>query len=259
LKQTDDMTLQIRALLKARLQKMNMNYASLAKAVGVSLPTIKRWMTKDDFPIEALSKILRTVQLSWLDLVQGIEFISVGREEATEVQETFVINHPRETYIFLQLFLGYRFHQILKNLKISAEELERIMLQLDKYGFIAYQSKKSIRILKRLPFKWSENGPFSKKYFSRAAESIFNGLVATHSGFSSKFRPEAPLINAIELNLTDVSRARLKADLAEILEKYRSISRQEIEFKNIQEITPVSLLLAVDKYPLWKKVLWEER
>src|SRR4051812_32782794 len=71
--QLTDRSLRIRSVLKIRMQKAGLSYSDLAKEIGVSLPTIKRWFTKYDFPVEALDLILKKLNFPWQDLLLQID------------------------------------------------------------------------------------------------------------------------------------------------------------------------------------------
>lgn len=251
-------SIRLREILKTRLELKKVTYTALADKIGVSVPTIKRWMTKDDFPMEALDSILQEVALSWQDVIGMLDKKEVMRQPISAKHETFLAGHPQEALVFLYLSVQYQYAEIKQELNLRDRELESILFKLDKNDFIAYNGKDDIRILIRIPFRFSDKGSFSKKYFSRASKLIFDNLVATFPGFSTVFEPSPPMIRVGEMYLTEKSLVRFKADISELVDKYRETCRLELSFKRRDELVPVGFLIALDKFPLWKKVLWEE-
>jgi transcriptional regulator with XRE-family HTH domain len=250
-------SIRLRDILKRRLDQQNMTYSALAVRIGVSLPTIKRWMTKDDFPIEGLDSILKEIDLSWQDLINAVDKNEVERMPLNENVEHYISTHPRENFVSLLLAVGYRFQDIQKELDISAEDLEALMFNLDRNNIIVYNGRESIRLLMRIPIRVREDGEFSRTYFGPAARLIFEEIISKHKGFTNFFRPEKSMIRLGEMYLSAKSVARLKADMWELIEKYRETSRIEMSFKQRDEVFPITYLTVVDRFNLWRKTMWE--
>jgi transcriptional regulator with XRE-family HTH domain len=250
-------SIRLREILKKRLDQRGMTYAALAKKVGVSLPTMKRWMTKDEFSVEALDAMLRELGLSWQELTGVLDGSEIERHPISERDETFLASHSKEAFVFLLLAMQYDFSEIQNELELTAKALEAILLKLDRCNIIAYSGPNNIRVLIRIPFRFSEDGKFSQKYFEPAAKLMFEELVLGNPGFQNVFNPAVPLIRLSEMYLSPKSLVRFKADLWEVVEKYRDLSRIETSFKRRDELFPVAFLIALERFPLWRKVMWE--
>lgn len=256
--QLSERSVHLRAILKKHLEQKKITYAALAKSIGVSLPTVKRWLTKDDLPVEGLDAILNVLNLTWRELIQALEVHEIHRQMASEAHENFLVTQCKEGFVFILLFHNYTFAEVQALLGLSTVELETIMLKLDRHGFIAYKSPTDFRPLLRGPFRFSNQGKFSQRYFIPAAKMIFEKIVSANTGFSPAFQPSNPLVRIGEMYLSPKSMARFKADLWEIIEKYHETARIEASFKGRDEIFPVTFLLTLDKFPLWQKLMWGE-
>jgi len=257
LRQLSPRSLKLRTLIKDRMKQTQLTYAVLAKKVGVSLPTIKRWLTKDDFPVEALDHILTTIGLSWKDMLVGLDEHEIKRQPLSEKFEEFIASNPKESFVFLLLSSGLKFKEVLKELNLKEKELETILFTLDKNNFIAFRNNKSILPLLQPPFRWTKTGRFSKRYFLPAARILFKELIEENQGFTSKFDSLAPMVLVGESYLSEKSIVRLKADLWELIEKYRETSRHELTFNSPEHLRPMAFLLTAGKFPLWKSIMWQ--
>jgi transcriptional regulator with XRE-family HTH domain len=251
MKKISEQAVAIRSLLREKLSQHGLTYKSLAEQLEVSEPTIKRWMTKDDWPLDALLQTFQILGISWSDL-EGVQ-TDFSLQHATEKQEIFVSQSPKESYVYLLLATGHYFEEIRKKLDLSFKSLEAIFLKLDKFDFVAYTGPNQIRPLVKLPLKWTSSGKFSKRYFKICADLLYYQLLMPNSGFNHKFDSKKPLIYASELMLTGTALARFKADLYELIEKYKATAKP---FTNRSE-NPAGLLLALDEFPLWQKAMWE--
>ena len=249
-------SIRVRNLLKERMRQMGISYAALAKDTGVSLATMKRWLTRDDFPVEKLEAILRLLNYSWGELMGAVDSQGDGRAAPSQKQEDYIARHPRETLVLILIFVGFSFSGICKELKIPEKELKSILFSLDKNNLIAYESNATIRPLLKLPLRWTEAGVFSQRYFQLVIQEVFEEIVRKKKGFSHSFQPSQPLVSVGETYLTEKSLVRLKADLWELLEKYRDVARVERSVTNLEDRKPVTFLFAIDQFPLWKNVLW---
>ena len=249
-------SLRIRSLLKARMRQRGISYAALAKDTGVSLATVKRWLTRDDLPVEKLEAILRRLDYSWGELMGAVDSQGDGRAAPTAKQENFIARHPREAMVLILIFVGFSFVGICQELNLSEKELTVILFALDKNNLIAYENNAAIRPLLKLPLRWTEAGVFSQRYFQPVIQEVFEEIVRKKKGFSHSFQPSQPLVSVGETYLTEKSLVRLKADLWELLEKYRDVARVERSVTNLEDRKPVTFLFAIDQFPLWKNVLW---
>ena len=64
----------LREAFRRQLNSRNWTYADLAKKLRVSVPTVKRWMTKDDIPFEKVLLAIDIFEMSLSDLDAEVKF-----------------------------------------------------------------------------------------------------------------------------------------------------------------------------------------
>lgn len=256
-KKLSEDSLKIKLFIRNQLSLQKITYAEVAKELEVSVPTIKRWMTKDDFPFEALAGILKMINVSFKDLFNKVEQNEIKKVTLKESHEAYITSHPQEAFIFLLLFIGYDSEQIRKKLYLSEGELEKFLISLDRNNLIIYSDQKVARTLIRPPFKWADDGKFSKKYLRAALDAFTAEIFESAKGFSPTFKPLEAWTQIGEMYMTQKTLIRMKLDFQELLDKYREMARVENSFKAKEDLFPVTFLLAIDQFPLWQKLMWD--
>ena len=252
-------SLKMRILLKERIRKKNYSYGVIAKKLGVSLPTIKRWMTKDDFPFESLDALLNLLDLSWSELTEKMNETHVRRELISEKQELFISKNPQIAYVFLMFFRGLSFDEVRTDLKIAAAELEKMCFQLDRANLIVFKSPKSVRPLVRGPFKWKSNGAFSKKYFQQCARLIFQIVMDRNSGFARDVPTRDPWMYLGETYMSKKSFAEMKVEFWKLQERFNEIAQRDQKFLKFEDLIPVTQMHFFMELNLWRFVQWESK
>ena len=249
----------MRTLLKDQIRKKGLTYGLIAAEVGVSLPTVKRWMTKDDFPFEALDTLLRLLDLKWAELMEKVDEPVVDRARLSEKQEAFITNNPQAGYVFLQLFRGVSFDEISANLKIKRQELERICLLLDKQNLVAYEGPQRIRPLVRGPFKLKGMGIFSKRFYQQCAHVIHRKVFERNAGFNSDIPGQDSWIALGEMYMSRKSFAEMKLDFWKLREHYREVAQRDLLFLPPSDVFPVTQMYFLMEMDLWRNVMWDSR
>jgi hypothetical protein len=114
----------IKAALKEIIRTKGYRYEDAAKALKVSLPTMRRWMSQGELTLSQLSDFAH-----WLDL-DLFELLDVARKGTnkdkhfTEAQEKFFATNPKAIIIFRFIAKLASIEEIESKLEISKAQLQ---------------------------------------------------------------------------------------------------------------------------------------
>ncbi len=238
---------QIRTVTKMLLKKRGSGYAELGEALDLTVPAIKRLMTKGDFTISRVEKIA-----GWFGLTL-FEFMSIAKDSVvrpyqfSEAQENILAKKSSALYLLLLLGAGLPLHEAQERAQVSEKQLQSDLFTLDKLGAIELGLENKVRIIARGPYKWIPGGPLQKKFFKNYLKQITNLVEVKPS--------ENTLQLPFELYVSDRLVKQMQDDLRSVFEKYRSLSRIDHEISLSSELQPVTGLILIKPFDTWKAVL----
>ncbi len=157
------MTGQIIETLKRQLKARGMTYAELARALGLSTPTVKRVLSQGSLTLERLEEILRVLEIDFLDLAR----LAHGRQgpvALTLEQETALARDPRLFSIFWLLCNEWRFDRIAREFGIGAPQLTLYFARLEKLRLIDWHPGNRARVRAPRRYVWRRGGPLRRAY-----------------------------------------------------------------------------------------------
>lgn len=248
----------IRIVIKDQLKQQGMTYEEVASGLGVSVPTVKRWLTKTDIPFSGVDGILRLLNMNWNDFTKMIETGTAKRNHFSKKQEDFLSKNPKLAYLFLLLYQGVQLDQVKKSLKVDDDFLRTSYIKMEKAGLVNFFSLGRIKVLNRGPFKYKTTGPFAKRYFAIGAETILEHLLKSYWKLPMvpSFKPGKDLLKFGEIFLSEKSFELLKIELDELIEKYQEISRRESMTRKDTQAQPRVYMVGAGKLELWKSIMW---
>lgn len=242
----------LRNYLKMKFKAQGLNYKKIAKPLGVSETTIKRWMTSQDFGVETLFAISKLLSLDSLNLIdQGLKKDGLGHIYTLE-QDRFLALHRFEHLVFIKLVMGCPFANLVEEMGVAPSRIIAALVKLEKVKILKLMPNNKILFLIKGPFRWRPDGLMQKTFFSAMREEIFahfkssKAVVDVPQDSCALFRP-------FELYLDKATAKNMSEELANVLLKYRSISHtSNREWPNA---VPVAGVIAVDQWDLWKSIL----
>jgi hypothetical protein len=136
----------IKAALKRMLRQKEMSYKDVAALWDCSEPTVKRLLGPEELPLSRLLSLLDFLGLSLKELhvLMGME--DLDEAKWTVKQNEFLAKNPKLFAFIMKLYeSGATHHSIAKKYKIPPVELERILIQLEKYDLIRVGPKGDIK------------------------------------------------------------------------------------------------------------------
>ena len=246
----------VRTFIKTKIRLRRINYGTLAKAIGVSEITIKRWMSSRDFSIRNLARIGRVLGFSIFD---GVQSDYTDLKEFTPfslAQERFLVANPFHQLLLIKLRDGIELDILQKRFRVSRSKLLKILRSLEEMKLIEHWPNDKIKVKLQGPFMLLPEGPIASVHFALLRDHLFThfrknfppvtGIMA--DGDHKMFRP-------FEFSLTKSSAMAYVQELATIIAKYDRISSGEAERK--EKVFPVASIIAVDRHDAWSAVLME--
>ena len=245
----------IREAIKKLMKKSGYQYLNLAQALQVSLPTVKRIMTRDDISLERLLSICDWLEISLSELIELSESKAAGAVSFTPEQEKLFAAQPLALLYFHLLLTGWSSQQLAKILPLSKSEFTKLQLSLEKIGLAEVSSGDKIRLTSRGPFRMNANGPMEQRYFKNLTETIFARVKNKVPGYSMGVgAKDAELLRPFECVLDIESYFNLAKELNALVDKYRSLSRTQIKLLAKNKLKNVSGLLVMDTYYAWPEI-----
>lgn len=156
--------------------------ASLAVAVGVSVPTMKRWLRGQGLALDQLMKVLTVLDITFAE-VEATSGASVpARFRYTLEQEEFFAEQPLCLAVFDQLIQGTDIDSLIRRHPLTPRRWVSILRDLealklierlpaDRYG------RKKVRLKVSGEPVWRSDGPLAKSF----RQSLLNEMIEKHA------------------------------------------------------------------------------
>jgi transcriptional regulator with XRE-family HTH domain len=158
--------------LKRCLRARGMTYAQLARAVGLSEPSVKRMFSRGTFTLARLDEILSVLELDLYEVARMSRGADSGPIEMTVEQEVALAKDERLLSVFWLVQNGWRFADIVTEFSISKAELTLAFGRLARLKLVDWGTGERVRL--RLPkdFRWRAGGPVKKAYGRRVTQEF---------------------------------------------------------------------------------------
>jgi Mn-dependent DtxR family transcriptional regulator len=246
----------LRATIKQLMKKNGARYEDLAKALSLSLPTVKRMLTKDDFPIERAVFIANWLGVSFPQLIELATQNSGELAQFSEGQEDFFVKNPRAFLYFHLLLSGWSTKQVSEKFGFKKSEAEKLQFSLEKMNLLEVWPGGRLRLKAKGPHQMIRGGKLERKFFSKVADTIFIKLRNKVGGYSDPdHKSSHTLFRPFEIVMSDKNYAEMVREQRAVLEKYRAIGAKELQMEPREKLKHVSGLLAADFYYMWEDIL----
>ena len=144
----------LKSLLKAR----GLHYRDVAEQLGVSEPTVKRYLTGHNLTIDILEDIARLVDASLSDLlaISGEETVQAALSPETE---RLLAGDPFLAGVFYLLVRGLTPATVQRDFNLTDAEINGYLTSLDRLGLIRLFPFNRIRVLVGRNFDVQRGGP----------------------------------------------------------------------------------------------------
>lgn len=201
--------------LRSILRSSSIRAGDLSRALGVSEPTVWRWLRGEGLTLDRLDQICGFL---------GVDLRDIVPSENREAQEIFTLAQERVlaadrslSLVFFAILHGSQITEILETFKIPSDRLEQHLQRLERLGLIERTRQGRLKPSVKKSVRWHRGGPLSMA-FNRTVKHLF--LSMNFGDPSSDYVSDMVAMNA-------VGRARVLALFEKLREDVHLIGEQE--------------------------------
>jgi len=231
----------VRNQLKRILKQKKFSYQKIAKELGISEITVKRFFTSKDVSFVKFQQICRVIGISALDLVAMVQ---LGTEE------TFSLSHEQEEYLSKNERLYDFFVLLLKSRSIELstqkgrfkkENIPRFLRELEKLDLIEIPTGDIVLVKRYGVLSWIRGGPLQKKFMRVRHDKYL-------SSFERNLQNPLNYLASSQRYLRPESVEEMKRDLEYVVHKFRSRAHREETIFSEDQLVGVAWLVGVGPY-----------
>jgi DNA-binding IclR family transcriptional regulator len=171
-----------------------MTYADVARALGISQPTVKRIFASRNCTLERLEAICELVQVDLADLARGAPRNAKLIQQLTEAQEKELTSDPKLLMVAISAMHHLRLADMVELYRLDEAECLRLLLRLERIGILELHENNRIRLRLARTFAWIPNGPIMRRIRAETADFFdhaFDGRGETLRMFSVRLSAES--------------------------------------------------------------------
>lgn len=161
--------------LKTRAKAQGITQARIASDLNVSIPTVKRWYAGQSLTLPSIQRLTEYLGVSLGEFFSNLEN-DKNCFEYTLKQEQFLVKNPASLAFFDQLVRGRSVKQIKNQFKIKENDINFILLSLDRIKLIELHQDNKVKLLNKGEPRWRKSGPLAKRFKAEIIESFLNGV-----------------------------------------------------------------------------------
>ncbi|MEM9056941.1 MAG: helix-turn-helix transcriptional regulator [Pseudomonadota bacterium] len=155
------------AELKRALREDGHTYRDLAAHLGVSEPTVKRMFSRQNFTLERLEQALAFVGLDFSELMERVNRRRDFLSKLTLEQEDALVGDPEVFVITFLVLNHWRVDQIVERYDFNEQQVERVLLKLNRLKLIELLPLNRYRLLTARNFAWRPRGSVHRFFRER--------------------------------------------------------------------------------------------
>jgi hypothetical protein len=225
--------------LKKVLRARKLNYARLAKGLGLSEATVKRMFSKNDFSLARFEQACELAEVSLSEVARELDAERNYLSRLTPEQEKEIVGNPRLFLVAVCALNHLTLDQIVDTYDLTRSECIQLLIRLDRIRFLELLPNNRIKLKVSRTFAWLPDGPIRRFFLERAEREYFR----------SRFDAPGEHIAVINGALSKASTERLIARLRRLAVEFAEMHDDDKRLP-LGERRPASLLLAVRPWEL---------
>lgn len=155
-------------LIRNHVKANGITQMELAKQLGVSLPTVKRWLQGSGIVFDDLLRLLQATGHTLAEAAMMAEGARARTFCYTLVQEETLARSVALLVVFDALLHGASILEISKSEGLSRHAISRILKQLEAVGLVERHPGDRIKIIPRGEPMWRKGGPLARAFKEKA-------------------------------------------------------------------------------------------
>jgi transcriptional regulator with XRE-family HTH domain len=207
------------AELKRALRERGITYQAVARALSLSLATIKRRFARGDFSLERFEEICELAGVGLRELLERAEEHSAPTRQLTLIQEREIVADPRLFLVTWLVLNRTPFEEIARGYRFTERELLRYFIRLDRLRVIELQPGNRARLLVSRRFSWRAGGPVQRYLHQRLLREF---LASAFTGAQEEFVFHGATVSREVLAQLKRVQQNAARELMELIEQDRS-------------------------------------
>ena len=201
--------------LKSRLRADGVTYAELARRLKLSVPTIKRDLSRGTFSLVRLDQICGALRITLEDLLHSPTPLALT--ELSSEQEQALVSRPKLLLVAYLTANDWKFQEIVSTFQVDENELIDILIKLERLGIAEFQPPNRVRKLTARNFSWRKDGPVHEFFLRRIVPEFFGG----------RFDGPGDELRFIGGLLSTDSLVRFKAGIDQLASEFEALARSD--------------------------------
>lgn len=162
--------------LKRSLREQKLTYAQVARKLGVSLPTVKRMFSREDFTLARFERICALAGTTLADVATRARERAAPVRQLTLAQERQIVADPSLLLVTWLVLNRASLQDIVRDYRLSEREVLTQLIRLDRLKVIELQPGNRARLLISRHFSWRPGGPVQNYIHER----MLRDFMASH-------------------------------------------------------------------------------
>jgi transcriptional regulator with XRE-family HTH domain len=166
------------AELKRTLREQGLTYAQVARELKLSLPTIKRMFSREDFTLRRFERICDLAGCSLADIAARAHERSTPVRQLTLAQEKQIVSDPKLLLVTWLVLNRATLEQIVRDYRLTEREVLAQFIRLDRLKVIELQPGNRARLLISRHFSWRPGGPVQRYIYEKMLQDFLSSNFA---------------------------------------------------------------------------------
>ena len=219
--------------LKRELRARKITYTAIAKHLGLSQVTVKRMFSKREISLGRLDRICAFARIEFSDLARIFSNEQAVVTQLTAGQEKEFVENHKLMLIALCVLNRWSVEDILSRYEFSPAECVKLLIRLDRLGFIELLPKNRYRLRVSDAFGWIPGGPIQQLFRQSAPDFV-----------RSRFDHEHELLLVTSGTLAPPSISVLKARLRKLASDFAAMRSDDAVLPSKQRI-PITMMFGM--------------
>ena len=134
----------------------------MARALGLSLPTVKRLFSSGDFSLARVEVVCDLAGVGLHELLERAQQRTAPTNQLTLPQEREIVADPRLLFVTWLVLNRTPFEEIVRAYRLSEREVLSCFIKLDRLKVLELQPYNRVRLLVDRHFSWRPGGPVQR-------------------------------------------------------------------------------------------------
>lgn len=229
--------------IKIVMKRKHVRHVDLAAALNLSVPTMKRTLSRGPLSLERLMEICDLLEISFYELVEmAKDHAGEALSWMSEEQEEFLFKNPDATEFLIRMMNGASPEQIQKQVGLSTIQNQMYLVKLENHGLL-FKVKQNLYKLNPTVLRGARPGGKLDQDFNRRCSEVVPQMIK--EGLIDKST------TAIGFQLSEKARKDLKQQFRELLNRFSAIERQEAKTLSPSKLQSTAVIISVNEVSLY--------